>query len=311
MPLLLPQQRYPQERGLAPEEPAGCPECLISRHCFANYRTYSAVARWSLSYSGEEHVPAACQLTLGCAGTRNENPDKGSDYITQAPSSTTRPAGQLRRPSDAISLAKSAFLPGDHVQTFSFKPTPRTPSSGFRNLTRMLPITAQSQSRLKAPRQCSELWNPPAYNSNQARPPPTNATVTGPCGKGRRWHTGAVRACLHELCQGQVQMHVWRSCRRMREVRYYYCAAVIVLITWPLSRTATCRAQTDLQYKPIPSVPSYLHASSLDAFSFTPCLLTTLTHPILGVSACKRTASHQCRIASAVRKKYQGRGQLT
>lgn len=150
MPLLLPQQRYPQERGLAPEEPAGCPECL-SRHCFANNRTYSAVARWSFSYSGEEHVPAACQLTLGCAGTRNENPDKGSDYITQAPSSTTRPAGQLRRPSDAISLAKSAFLPGDHVQTFSFEPTARTPSSGFRNLTRMLPITAQSQSRLKRP----------------------------------------------------------------------------------------------------------------------------------------------------------------
>lgn len=185
-------------------------------------------------------------------------------------------------------------------------PPPVRPRVDFATLL-VLPIAAQSQSRLKRPD--GEPWNPPAYNSITP-PPPTNATVTGPCGKGRRWHTGAVRACLHELCQGQVQMHVWRSCWRMREVRYYYCCHSVDHFD-PWLGLPHVETQTESQYNQfraflitsVPPISTHLLPH--------PRLFASFTHPILGVSACRRTASHQCRIANELRKRYQDREQLT
>lgn len=55
---------------------------LSGMPCFANNRKQSAVLRWSFSYSGEEHVPAPCQLTLGCSGTTNEILGRQKDRIT-------------------------------------------------------------------------------------------------------------------------------------------------------------------------------------------------------------------------------------
>lgn len=162
-------------------------------------------------------MPAPCQLTLGCAGTTNETPTKKRIGLHHSRPAQPANSGGLRMlylwPTPLSSQATTSKLSRS-------SPLPVRPRVDFATLL-VLPITAQSQSRLMRPtvnlgihpRTTQSLSGPPL-------PPPTNATVTSPCGKGGRWHAGAVRACLHELCQGQVQMHVWRSCWRVREVCY-------------------------------------------------------------------------------------------
>ena len=60
-------------------------------------------------------------------------------------------AGQLRRPSDAITLAKSALLPADHVPIFPRpSPLPVRPSSGVRQPYSWFQEQHNPQSRLSA-----------------------------------------------------------------------------------------------------------------------------------------------------------------
>lgn len=83
----------------------------------------------------------SCQLTLRCLRDERarafENERIGLHHTRTKPHPLALcAAGQLRRPSDAISRSKSAFAPGRHAQTSSFEPTACVLWGGFRNLTR-------------------------------------------------------------------------------------------------------------------------------------------------------------------------------
>lgn len=232
--------------GLAPEEPY-CPECL------SGY-----LRRWSFSYSGEGRALSAYARMRWDKG---RNPDKGAaDYITH----TICTAGQLRRPSDAISLANSAFFPGDHVQTFSFEPTAHTPSSGFRNLTRAS-YHSNSQSRLSARQRSLESTRVQRSDfrfpcrRRQMQPSPARVAKAGGGTPAPYGH--ACTNCVRAKCKCMYGDHAG-ACER------YVTSALIGLPSLPLSWTGTCRTQLDHQHN---QFLAYL-------FSSIPLIILILTH---------------------------------
>lgn len=159
-------------------------------------------------------------------------PRQTKDRIT---SPTPCTAGQLRRPSDAISLANSAFLPGDHVQTFSFEPTARTPSSGFRNLTR-----ASYHSTIPIPTDApdSEPWNPPAYNSVAFRSPcrrrqmqPSPARVAKASGGTPAPYGHACTNCVRAKCKCMYGDHAG-ACERYVTAALSKLAQSALVLAW-------------------------------------------------------------------------------
>lgn len=317
-----------EEGRLEPEEP-GWPRCpdLLNTCYFAGGPRQSATNLPALSrIRGEQHVPLLCQLTLGCPGGAKELLTK--DRITSHTHTPSRTACDSRPTPAAFgcyNTSQTRFPPRPTASKLSrSSPLPVRPSSGFRKQPySRFQSQHNPQSRLKSPRTvpvnlgihspCT-TQSQPVSDSPFCRPPPANATVTGPCGKGRGWwHAGAVRARLHELCQGQVQMHVWRSYGRVREVSLLSVHRVdhlVLALNWHVQnpRQDPHYSQTNSDRPPSVTL-ACLYFRCI--FIHSPSAYESNAHPIPGASVCKRTASHQYQIASGLRRKCQGRGQHT